>query len=91
MFRSGKDLFSIATQTYGTAFLVRIMGFRIELVGLCGAGKTTFITALSQAMSIGDGIILEKPVIPDRATYLKYIIKILCLAWFSYPLGLAKF
>lgn len=88
---SSKDLFSTATQVFGAALLVRIMGCKIELVGLCGAGKTTFITALNQGMSLDDEIILEKPVIPDRATYLTTIIKILCSAWFSHPLRLVKF
>jgi len=67
------------------------VGYKIELVGLCGAGKTTFITALGQGLLLNDQIILEKPVIPDRTTYLVTLIKILCLALLSRPLGLLRF
>jgi hypothetical protein len=67
------------------------MGYKIELVGLCGAGKSTFIAALEDRLISDEVIELDHPVIPNLLFFAIYILKILLFGFATEPIVFSKF
>ena len=67
------------------------MGFKIELVGLCGAGKSTFIAGLEDRLTPDEVIELNHPVIPNLFFSTIYVLKILLFAFVAEPIACSKF
>jgi len=67
------------------------MGLKIELVGLCGAGKSTFISALSNRLPVKDCIELAHPIVPNTIMTRIYILRILVLGLLTDPVTFLRF
>ena len=58
------------------------MGFKIELLGLCGVGKTTFLKAIKSKLVSNMDLGLAYPIVPPKnyiVLSLKNIISIISL------------
>lgn len=67
------------------------MGFKIELLGLCGAGKTTFITAINSRLVSNTDFGLAYPIVPPISRTVLSLIKILCFGFFTEPINFGRF
>ena len=67
------------------------MGFKIELLGLCGVGKTTFITAINSRLVSNTDFDLAYPIVPPISRTVLSLIKILCFGFFSEPINFGRF
>ena len=67
------------------------MGFKIELLGLCGAGKTTFLTAINSRLVSNIDLGLAYPIVPRISHTVLNLIKILCFGFFTEPIKFTRF
>ena len=67
------------------------MGFKIELLGLCGAGKTTFITAINSRLVSNIDFGLAYPIVPPISHTVLSLIKIRCFGFFTEPINFGRF
>jgi thymidylate kinase len=67
------------------------MGFKVELLGLCGAGKTTFLTALTSRLESNADLGLAYPLVPPISQTLVSLIRILWVGFFTEPITFARF
>ena len=59
-----------------------LMKVKVELLGLCGAGKTTFLNELSSELNSDKYLGIEYPVIPSLWQTFLSLIKILIIGFF---------
>jgi len=71
--------------------LVIIMSLKVELLGLCGAGKTTFLDALIPKLESNVDFGLAYPVVPPKIQILFSLIRILWVGFFTEPINFARF
>ena len=67
------------------------MGFKVEFLGLCGAGKTTFLKKLSSELESEKYLGLAHPVIPSLWQTFLSLIKILIVGFFYSPVSFSHF
>ena len=67
------------------------MGYKVEFLGLCGAGKTTFLNELSSEIKSDKYLGIEYPVIPSLWQTLLSLIKILFIGFFFSPVSFSRF
>ena len=67
------------------------MGLKIELLGLCGSGKTTFLTALTSVLESKTDLGLAHPLVPPTSQIPIRLIKIFCIGLFTEPITFARF
>jgi len=67
------------------------MGLKVELLGLCGVGKTTFLSALTSRSEFDLDLALVYPVVPPRSRTLRSLIRILLVGFFTEPLTFSRF
>lgn len=67
------------------------MGFKIELLGLCGAGKTTFLTALTSRLESNVGLGLAYPLVPPISQTLVSLSRILWVGFLTEPIIFSRF
>lgn len=67
------------------------MGFKVEFLGLCGAGKTTFLKTLSSELESEKYLGLAHPVIPSLWQTFLSLIKILIVGFFYSPVSFSHF
>ena len=67
------------------------MGLKIELLGLCGSGKTTFLTALTSALESKTDLGLAHPLAPPISQIPIRLIRIFCIGLFTEPITFARF
>ena len=67
------------------------MGLKIELLGLCGSGKTTFLTALTSALESKTDLGLAHPLAPPISQITIRLIRIFCIGLFTEPITFARF
>ncbi len=67
------------------------MCVKIELVGLCGAGKSTFIRALEDRLVCSSKIALAYPIVPTASRTLTYFIKTLVYGFLIEPVNFSQF
>lgn len=67
------------------------MGFKIELLGLCGAGKTTFLTAINAKLVSDIDLSLAYPIVPPVSHTVLKLMKILCVGFFTEPIKFGCF
>jgi len=67
------------------------MGFKIELLGLCGAGKTTFLTAIASGLESNTDLGLAHPLVPPISQILVGLIRILWVGFYTEPITFARF
>ncbi len=67
------------------------MSLKVELLGLCGAGKTTFIDALIPRLEFNADFDLTYPVVPPKIQILFSLIRILWIGFLTEPIIFARF
>ena len=67
------------------------MILKVELLGLCGVGKTTFINAIMPRLKSNVDLDLAYPVVPPKIQILFSLIKILWVGFFTEPITFSRF
>ena len=67
------------------------MGFKIELLGLCGVGKTTFLKAIKSMLVSNMDLGLAYPIVPPKNYIVLSLIKILYFGFFTDPINFGRF
>jgi len=67
------------------------MGYKVEFLGLCGAGKTTFLNKLSFELESEKYLGISHPVIPSLWQTFLSLIKILIVGFFYSPVSFSHF
>ncbi len=67
------------------------MTLKVELLGLCGAGKTTFINAITPKLKSNADLDLTYPVVPPKIQILLSMIRVLWVGFFTEPIIFSRF
>ena len=67
------------------------MILKVELLGLCGAGKTTFINAITSMLKSNADFDLTYPVVPPKIQIFLSMIRILWVGFFTEPIIFSRF
>lgn len=67
------------------------MSYKVEFLGLCGAGKTTFLNELSCELKSYKYLGIEHPVTPSIWQTFLFLIKILIIGFFCSPVSFSHF
>jgi hypothetical protein len=67
------------------------MSFRIELLGLCGAGKSTFIEAIRGKLELDSSISLGYPITVPVSLTLVFMLKVLASSFLNNPIKMFIF
>ncbi len=67
------------------------MGYKVEFLGLCGAGKTTFLKGLGPKLQSKKYLDIAHPVIPSLWQTFLSLIKILIVSFYYSPISFSRF
>lgn len=67
------------------------MGYKVEFLGLCGAGKTTFLKGLGSKLQSKKYLDFAHPVIPSLWQTFLSLIKILIVSFYYSPISFSRF
>lgn len=67
------------------------MILKVELLGLCGAGKTTFINAITSMLKSNADFDLTYPIVPPKIQILISMIRVLWVGFFTEPITFSRF
>ena len=67
------------------------MVVKVELLGLCGAGKTTFLNAIIPMLKSNVDFDLTYPYVPPKIQILLNVIRILWVGFFTEPIIFSRF
>ncbi len=67
------------------------MSLKLEFVGLCGAGKTTFLNNLASEIESNLNLLISYPIKPSRKNIIISFSRIFLFGLISEPLILIKF